>query len=200
MVKKYVDSRLDFYKETKRNLVIEDEFSEYWLAKASNGKQIGKGSGGMDIKTSTNEGIDAMCIIMNKTISNEKSLVQNFSTAGQNLDNLFIEKKDTEAIQLFMKTYQTKLNKTKLDYSLEKMYIIGFISLNHSVYATCFELNIDNIPNIVSGGFTKSNKSIKINNFIDTGFGEVKLYKSKKRIELRLKSSIISQEDTIKLY
>ena len=47
----------------------------------------------MDIQTSSNEGIDAMCVVMNKSnTSNEKSLMQNFKTAGENLDTLFREK------------------------------------------------------------------------------------------------------------
>ena len=92
-VKKYIESRADFYKETKRNLYVEDEFSEYWLAKVSNGTEIGKGNCKMDVKTSDNEGIDAMCVIMNNNNSNEKSLKQGFTSGGNNLDNLFLTKK-----------------------------------------------------------------------------------------------------------
>ena len=33
----YMESRKEFYADTKRNLYVEDEFSEYWTAKATNG-------------------------------------------------------------------------------------------------------------------------------------------------------------------
>jgi hypothetical protein len=49
---------------------------------------------------------------MNKGTSNEKSLMQNFSSAGKNLDTLFTEKKDVEALSLFTEEYISKINKT----------------------------------------------------------------------------------------
>lgn len=49
-------------------------------------------------------------------------------------------------------------------------------------------------------GFTKTNKSILIDNFIDKKLGDVKLYKSKKRLELRLCKDIINSDCSVKLY
>jgi len=199
-VKKYIESRLDFYKNSKRNLYIEDEFSEYWLSKVSNGTEIGKGSGGMDVKTSNNEGIDAMCVIMNSIQSNEKSLIQNFDSAGVNLDDLFLNKKDDEAIKLYIDVYKNKILKIKKDKNLSDLYIIAFISTKNKIYLTCFKLNINNIKNIKSNGFTKTEKNIKISNFIDDKYGIVTLYKSKKRIELRLKIECIHNPFTQLLF
>jgi hypothetical protein len=48
--------------------------------------------------------------------------------------------------------------------------------------------------------FTKSKKNIIIDNFIDEEYGNVKLYKSKKRLELRLCKNIIDSEYSIKIY
>lgn len=203
-VKTYIDSRKDFYVESARNPYIEDEFSEFWLAKASNGEQIGKGSGGMDIKTGLNEGIDAMCVIMNSTGSNEKSLMQNFSTAGQNLDTLFTEGKDNDAIKLFTESYSAKIQKIKEERGLTDLYILAFVSTQKDIYAVCFRLHIDRIPSVCSAGFvagtTKENKNIMTLNFIDPVHGNVRLYKSKKRLELRLKMDAINAPEAIKLY
>lgn len=49
-------------------------------------------------------------------------------------------------------------------------------------------------------GFTKTCKSIMIDNFINNEFGNLRLYKSKKRLELRLCKEIINNECSIKLY
>jgi len=42
-------------------------------------------------------------------------------------------------------------------------------------------------------------KSINIKNFIDDKYGNVKLYKSKKRLELRIKKNVINSFNTIKI-
>jgi hypothetical protein len=90
LVSSYMKSRTEYYKHKGRSPFVEDEFSEYFTAQTTQGTEIGGGSCGMDVKTSINEGIDAMCVIMNGTTSNEKSLMQNFSSSGANLDTLFI--------------------------------------------------------------------------------------------------------------
>ena len=199
-VKVYMEGRQQFYIETGRNPYIEDEFSEYWIAKASKGKQIGKGSCGMDVKTHKNEGIDVMCVVMNKGISNEKSLMQNFSSAGKNLDTLFTEKKDIEALTLFTEEYISKIKKTQLNNNLSDLYILSFISTKKNIYMICLKLYIDRINNVKSSGFTEKLKNIKTEYFIDSKIGDIRLYKSKKRLELRLKNNIIYDTNIVNLY
>jgi hypothetical protein len=199
-VKEYMKCRKTFYIETGRNPYIEDEFSEYWIEKASKGKQIGKGNCGMDVKTNKNEGIDVMCVIMNKGTSNEKSLMQNFSSAGKNLDTLFTEKKDVEALSLFTEEYISKIKKTKLNNNLNNLYILSFISTKKNIYIVCFKLYIDRINNVKTKGFTEKIKNIKTDHFIDSKLGDIRLYKSKKRLELRLKNNIIYDKHTVNLY
>jgi hypothetical protein len=77
-IKKYMKPREEYYKSKNRSPYVEDEFSEYFTAMASGGCEIGGGHCGMDVKTKNDEGIDAMCVIMNKDISNEKSIIQMF--------------------------------------------------------------------------------------------------------------------------
>lgn len=50
------------------------------------------------------------------------------------------------------------------------------------------------------GQFTKTGKNITIENFICSQIGDVKIYKSKKRMELRLSKEIIKSEMCIKVY
>ena len=135
-----------------------------------------------------------MCVIMNNNISNEKSLIQNFTSSGSNLDVLFTEQKDDDAIKLFMCDYMKKLE-------ILKIYLI-FIFVD--IYIVCLKINILRIPFITSGGFVKNKKNnfvnIILNNFIDTNIGKVTLYKSKKRVELRLKKEILQKNYIHKIY
>lgn len=112
-ISNYMEPRKKYYQYKNRSPYVEDEFSEYFTAISSGGYEIGAGHCGMDIVTKNNEGIDAMCVIMNKEVSNEKSLIQNFSSAGSNLDKLFIEKKHEEAVEIFMNYYRNKIEKSK---------------------------------------------------------------------------------------
>jgi len=43
MIDDYLSHRLEFYKEAKRSLFVEDEFSEWFIEKVTGGQQIGKG-------------------------------------------------------------------------------------------------------------------------------------------------------------
>lgn len=199
---KYMESRKEFYNETERSLYVEDEFSEYWLAKVSGGEQVGKGNCGTDVITKNKEGIDAVCLIMNKIQTNEKSLMQNFNDAGIALDKLFIEEKYDDAVKLYIKSFNNKMVKIKEKYNLTDLYIFGFISTKNDIYGICFKIVIDNIKfeNLETSRITKKKKNIELFNFIERENGNVKLYKSKKRLELRLNKDIIKNAFAVKLY
>lgn len=199
-LKNYISPREEFYNETNRPMYIEDEFSEWWTAKASNGKLISKGHEATDVITSQNEGVDAMCVVMNKKQSNEKSLIQNFKESGNDLDYYFNNKDDVSAIKLYADGLKIKLNKLIKTRKLEELYILAFISTKTTVHILCFKYNIDLIDTITSEGFTKIGKSINIGGFINKSIGNVKLYKSKKRIELRLHAACLTHEYTVQLY
>jgi hypothetical protein len=201
-VSEYMKPRQTFYKETNRKFSIEDGFSEWWTVKASSGKQIGKGHEATDVITSNKEGIDAMCVIMNEKESNEKSLIQNFKKSGFNLDSLFENKDHESAIKLFMNELKKKLLSVIVKHNLTCLYILSYISLeDSSIYVCCFKYNIDLLDNVVSSGFTKQGQSIIADGFIDKKYGNVKLYKAKKRMELRLdKSCIIDNPFAYKIY
>ena len=83
----------------------------------------------------------------------------------------------------------------------KKIYIICFSFVKkENVYISCLKLNPEYIPNMKFSGFTQLCKNISIDNFIDNKIGNVKLYKSKKRLELRLCKDIINNNCSIKLY
>lgn len=200
-VRKYMLPRISFYERTNRSLYIEDEFSEYFTSLATGGCEIGRGNIGMDVKTSTGDGIDAMCVIMNHGVSNEKSIIQNFKSSGCNLDMLFETKNDHEAVALFMADYKRKLEKVTHEKKLKRLYILAYISTDKEVYLACLMISPSNIENVCSGGFVKSGcVNIVINRFMDDVFGKVTLYKSKKRVELRFKKEILQHPHIVKLF
>jgi hypothetical protein len=203
LIKKYMEPRTEYYRSKQRAPYVEDEFSEYYTAITTKGIEIGGGSCGMDVKTGLGEGIDAMCVIMNSTHSNEKSLIQNFSKSGENLDELFHKKDDATAVKLFISDYTTKLQKCKTEKGLNDLYILAFISTQTDVYLTAFQIHLEHLSNVSSGGFIGKNKdnyvNIEVNHFIHPNYGNVRLYKSKKRMELRLHANILKHPHTVKL-
>ncbi len=203
-INKYMKPREEYYKYKNRSPYVEDEFSEYFTAMASGGCEIGSGHCGMDVKTKNDEGIDAMCVIMNNNISNEKSIIQNFASSGSDLDTLFKEKKDDEAVGLFMNDYKKKLENVKENKNLKDLYILAFISTDTDINIACFKIDIEKITFVKSGGFVEGKKgnyvNILIDNFIDSNIGKVTLYKSKKRVELRLKKKLLQEEHIYKIF
>ena len=204
-IRNYMEPRIAYYRDKNRSPYVEDEFSEYFTAKSSGGCEIGGGHCGMDVRTRNNEGIDAMCVVMNKDLSNEKSIIQNFASSGSNLDTLFQEKKDEEAVSLFMDDYKKKLENVREEKNLTDLYILAYISTDTDIYVACLKIDISKIINVKSGGFVKGNNkeshvNILVDNFIDTNIGKVTLYKSKKRVELRLKKAILREEYVYKIY
>jgi len=200
MVTEYLTPRLNFYKDAGRSLFVEDEFSEWFLAKATAGKEIGKGHIAMNVRSSAGDGIDAFCVIMNKGESNEKSLIQNFKECGKDLDTLFSEQKFAEATNLFMTNYKKKLIEVSKVKEINNLYYLGFVSDVKSVYLVNFKINIDHIDSVGVKTVTKSLKSIMLNNFMLDEHGSIKLYKSKKRIELRLRPAVLKNDNVVKIY
>jgi len=123
--------------------------------------------------------------------------MQNFSNSN-NLDTLFDTNKGEQAVQIFKDKFRDKCN-FKNNQKMNMYYMI-FICKNKSIYMTCLKLNIEHISNMKFSGFTKTRKNISIDNFIDDTFGNVKLYKSKKKLELRLCKDILNNKCSIKLY
>jgi hypothetical protein len=202
-IKRYIEPRKEYYNDTNtKNLELESGFSEWWISKTSNGTKIANGNTPMDVITKKKIAIDTMCLCLNNNFTNEKSIMQNFNSSGNNLDLYFHNKNDKDAITMFVNDYKLKLTNFCNEYNIsnKNLYYCIFISTNTNIYISFFKINIFNTKYITSMGFTKSLKSININNFIDINYGNVKLYKSKKRLELRINKNILNSFNTMKIY
>lgn len=200
----YVDSYIQYTDEYRKDkdicIVLDKIMAEWWIAKCIDGIEVGSGNESVDI-VNGKRGFDVFAITIQDrcTLSGEKSIIQDFKNAGKQLDMLFEQKKYEEAIGLYVKTLHNKLQRAIRKYELEEIYYIGFISTKHEVYLACFVINVDKITKDVLKKGSHTTTSVYINNFLDNRIGETKLYKSKKRIELRFLSSNI-QSFSMKLH
>ena len=181
----YISSRIDYYKDNNSNLRIESEFGEYWIAKSTQGSIIGSGNTPMDVKHDEKY-MDVACLCLNGSYTNEKSIVQNFAKAGNELDIMFNTNQEHDIVNCFINIITNKWN----EYS--NSYYGFFISTKVSIYFKMFKINTSNLSNLESGGFSTKGKSLTVNNFINPEQGKTIIYKSKKRMELRLSKNIVN--------
>jgi hypothetical protein len=200
-LKKYVDDDIKANEEFFDNMQMSYRISsptkaEWILNKAiAGGKMVGGGSNHIDI-VSDKIGIDVSVLTLGKgEFTNEKSIMQNFSKSG-NLDSMFNNEKGDKAVRVFQKQLKKKYETDDIE---EFLYII-FICHQKNIYLTCLKLYPANIPNMKFVEFSKSGKTIIVGNFIKSTYGNTKLYKSKKRLELRLCKDIIDSEFSTKIY
>lgn len=184
LISELINVDLIYFQQEKSNLTMDKISIERRIADSCNGKRVGQGNKPFDIITPSGQYIDVCGVCLKGATTNEKSLIQNFRTAGTVLDNYFLENKHNEALELFKNTLKNKCQ--------VEIYHLFVISTTDKIYIVCLKLNTDNIDNIKSNGFTKKKSSIVLDNVIDKKLGKAKLYKSKKRIELRLNKEILN--------
>jgi hypothetical protein len=197
-VKKDLDSNREYFDDLNITYKISDPRKGEWILNKAikNGKLVGNGNNNIDINIDNKIWIDVSVLTLNGNYTNEKSIMQNFSNSND-LDTLFNTNKGDESVEIFKNKLLQKYE--YIDTEIDIYYMI-FICKNKNIYLSCFKLIPQNIPNMIFCGFTKSCKNIFIENFIDINVGNVKLYKSKKRLELRLSKNIIKHECSILLY
>jgi hypothetical protein len=196
-VKKDITGNKEYFDDLGITYRISDPKKSEWMIHKSikNSKMVGNGHTYVDIIVKNKIGIDVSILTLNNKYTNEKSIIQNFSVSND-LDTLFKDRSSEKAVEIFKNKLTEKFSSNLLD----DIYYVLFICNNKNIYVTCLKLNKNNITNMSPAGFSKENKNIAIDNFIDNTLGSVKLYSSKKRLELRLCKSIIDNENTIKLY
>ncbi|MBU3102259.1 hypothetical protein KPL44_23760 [Clostridium sp. DSM 17811] len=173
---------------------VPKEHIEQWVVQAIGGHPVGAGSYGVDVIKPGIFGadvkmlsckIDAFGNVTNSD-SGETSLAQNFKDTGVSLDQLFQDKKYEEIVDGWKKIITYKLEKVKTEQSVNKIYYIFILRAGVNFKLCGMEVNIDELQNISADHASSS--SLFIDNFIDSNFGGVKIYKAKKRMELRLRA------------
>lgn len=172
---------------------VPKEHLEQWVVQAIGAVPVGAGNYGVDVIKEGEFGADVKMLsckvdengILLNSESGETSLAQNFENTGDSLDRMFSEKRFDEIVDGWKKIITNKLNKVKKEKKVEKIYYIFILRAGTTFRLCAMEVNVEELMNIKSGKSTQ--KSIFIENFIDKKYGKVKIYKSKKRIELRLR-------------
>jgi hypothetical protein len=187
--------------EDKKSLPIQipKEHIEEWFVQALQVEAVGAGSYPIDILKPQEWGADVKMlsckIDKNHNLTNgdsgETSLAQKFTGTGISLDDMFKDEKYQDIIDGWTEIWKDKLIKVKIEKNIEKVYYFFFLrGSSKESYICAFEVDTHKIStDIISqrDDNSKIDKSIFLNGIIDKKYGNSKIYKSKKRLELRLK-------------
>ena len=184
---------------------IPKEHLEQWFVQALQVEAVGAGSYPIDILKKNEWGADVKMLSckllkdgsLGSSQSGETSLAQKFKLSGTNLDEAFKKKEFNAIITGWIDILYQKLNEVKQEQNIEKIYYFFFLrGTQTESYLCAFEVNIDLITNKVMT--LKENKrakeSIYLNGLIDDKYGTGKIYKAKKRLELRLKPKSLLED------
>jgi hypothetical protein len=188
-------------KENQKSLPLQipKEHLEQWFVQALNVESVGAGSYPIDILKPNDWGADVKMLSCkvdkNGNLTNgdsgETSLAQKFKETGVSLDTMFKEKRYSEIIDGWIKILQNKLNTVLEEKNISKIYYFFFLrGGERESYLSAFEVDIEKLNNLEitqRDSDEKIDKSIFLNGFIDPKYGNAKIYKSKKRLELRLR-------------
>jgi len=191
-------------KQTQHNIQITKEFLEQWVAQGLDWEIVGSGNYPIDVYSKKlkigadvkfiSASVDSEDDFVNGS-SNETSLGQNFKDAGSELDQYFA-KKDFDGILKGWKDILTKkISRPIEDYKLSKIYYFIFIRGGNSINLAVAKVNINKLKDIKVTKTTET--SAFISGFIEDRYGNVKVYKSKKRMELRCFAKNIQEDDLL---
>lgn len=178
---------------------IPKEHLEQWFVQALQVESVGAGSYPIDILKPKEWGADIKMLSckvdkngnLTKDDSGETSLAQKFTGTGASLDKMFDDKQYQFIISGWLGLWNNKLAEVKKEQSIEKVYYFFFLrGTEKESYLCGFEVDTNNIntTQITQRDKDKDIKtSIFLDGVIDEKYGNSKIYKSKKRLELRLK-------------
>jgi hypothetical protein len=179
-------------------LYLEKKQCEQWVIQSLGLKPVGEGNYPID-GISDKNGFDVSSLALGQSKNGvmnsqtgEKSLSQkfddeNFGDAGDNHDGLFNSEKFDEIIKAWKKILKDKWSKTVEEQKLDNLYLVNLILYKPKKKLMIFllKINYNKLDEVSKGKVSKT--SVWFNNFIDPKIGDVKVYKSKKRVELRIR-------------
>lgn len=183
-------------------LQIPKEYLEQWCVQALEAKPIGAGSYPIDIiKDDWGADIKSLACSLDKLgnldggDTGETSLAQKFKEGGENLDSLFINKNYEEIKDKWIEIVKNKNALVMEEKKIKKIYYFIFLRGYKEYYLCGMEVQIKNIDNVTVDVDRTTSSSVFLNGYIDSRYGYTKIYKAKKRLELRLKAKNIVEDD-----
>ncbi len=179
---------------------IPKEHIEQWVVQAIGATSIGAGSYPIDLyKEDLGLGADVKMMsckvskdgtLLNAD-SGETSLAQKFDDSnfgeGVTLDQLFSSRSYETIWNAWKIIVNNKYNSVIKQHNLTNLYYFFMLRANDKFYLGGTKLNLNNIDQVTIDMPRSSNSSLWLNNLINPSFGNTKIYKSKKRLELRLR-------------
>lgn len=118
----------------------------------------------------------------------ETSLAQKFKSTWIWLDNLFLEWKFQVIMNEWFWIYKDKLKEVINKHDLKNIYYFIILRWGDKLYLLWMEVFLWNLWNCKVNESRTSKDSVFIDSFIDSELWNIKIYKAKKRMELRLKA------------
>ncbi len=182
-------------KQTAISFQVPKEHVEQWVVQSIGGTPVGAGSFPVDVVFENSYAVDVKTLkcklkkdkTFKNTNSNESSLSQKFKGTGENLDKLFEDEKYLEILDGWNAIYKRKYREVRKQYRLKNIYYIFVLTTEHDFYLCGVRVNVNRISRTDVNISKSTKKSLVVKNFIDDEYGNVKIYKSKKRMELRLR-------------
>lgn len=179
---------------------IPKEHIEQWFTQSLDVKPVGAGSYPIDIYNERDKwgaDIKMLNIKLNNSgqVSNsdsgEASLGQKFEGPGIHLDAMFANGKYVEIKNSWIKLYSEKYESLNKTYKIKRIYYFFILRPGTQIggadfYFTGAVLNLKNLNNVNVNKKRTTKKSVFLDDFIDNEYGNTKIYKAKKRLELRL--------------
>jgi hypothetical protein len=177
---------------------IPKEHIEQWIVQALGATPLGAGSYPVDVITD-DWGADVKmlsCKInddgsLKNGDSGETSLAQKFGDNnfgnGITLDDLFSRKMRHIIWCQWKKILIDKYRKVEEDHAITNIYYFIVLRAGNIFHLCGLKVDLSKLKDTKINDSRSTNDSIWIKEFIDDEFGHIKIYKAKKRLELRLK-------------
>lgn len=177
---------------------IPKEHIEQWIVQALGARPLGAGSYPIDVITS-NWGADVKMLScqldqygnLKNADSGETSLAQKFGDGNfgdeNTLDDLFSRRAYEFIWSKWKEILLTKYKKVEDDHGITKIYYFIVLRAGNKFHLCGLKLDLTKLDNTTINNTRSTNDSIWIQNFLHDDYGHVKIYKAKKRLELRLK-------------
>ncbi len=177
---------------------IPKEHIEQWIVQALGVKPIGAGSYPVDVIASS-WGADVKMLSckldkngnLKNADSGETSLAQKFGDGnfgdGNTLDDLFSQGRREFVWSKWQDILVEKYKKVETDHNITDIYYFIVLRADAIFHLCGLRVDLSKLRNTSVNESRSTNDSIWIKNFIEDDYGHVKVYKAKKRLELRLK-------------
>lgn len=175
---------------------IPKEHIEQWVVQALWVEWIGAGSYPVDV-INRNDKWGADIKMLSASVdddwdftsgdSGETSLAQKFQWTWNELDQLFANNEFERIKTEWLEIYVDKLNEVIENEELEKVYYFILLRWGDKLHIVWMEVILDNIWNVTVDTTRTTSSSVFLKDFIEKSLWYLKIYKAKKRLELRLK-------------